>query len=213
VDLSLNADGLQVRTESLTSVLSGGIAIEDAPSGALDSGANEAADLTLYANRMAPFAPPPGEAHLVRMGFSHALRGLTVGAPVEMVGVDIGRVSAIDLEYAPKEKAFTVVVSATLFPKLLGHAYDTLAAEGTAGSEERMAAFVGLLVNRGLRVQPRLGSLLTGQLYLAMDFMPSPTRVAFDDKRRPLECPLSSRRPASCRRAWRASRKNSIKSP
>jgi paraquat-inducible protein B len=189
VDLSLNADGLQVRTESLASVLSGGIAFEDAPAEAADKGGVGEADLTLYANRLAAFAPEPGEAHLVRMRFKHNLRGLTVGAPVEMVGVDIGRVSAIDLEYSPKDQGFAVVVSATLFPKLLGHAYDTLAAEGTAGSEERMAALVGLLVNRGLRVQPRLGSLLTGQLYLAMDFLPVPTRVLFDDKKRPLELP------------------------
>jgi paraquat-inducible protein B len=189
VDLSLNADGLQVRTESLASVLSGGIAFEDFPLDAADGNGAEEADLTLYANRLAAFAPAPGEAHLVRMRFKHTLRGLTVGAPVEMVGVDIGRVSAIDLEYSPKDQAFTVVVSAMLYPKLLGHAYDTLAAEGTAGSEERMAALVGLLVNRGLRVQPRLGSLLTGQLYLAMDFMPTPSRVVFDDKRRPLELP------------------------
>jgi paraquat-inducible protein B len=189
VDLTLNADGLQVRTESLASVLSGGIAFEDAPTDPPESSASAEANLTLYANRLAAFAPTPGEAHLVRMRFKHALRGLSVGAPVEMVGVDIGRVSAIDLEYSPKEKAFAVVVNALLYPKLLGHAYDTLAAEGTAGSEERMAALVGILVNRGLRVQPRLGSLLTGQLYLAMDFMPAASRVIFDDKQIPLELP------------------------
>jgi paraquat-inducible protein B len=189
VDLSLNADGLQVRTESLAAVLSGGIAFEDAPAELPGSETNRDTELTLYASRVAAFAPAAGEAHLVRMRFKHALRGLNVGAPVEMVGVDIGHVSAIDLEYAPKDRSFAVVVSAMLYPQLLGHAYETLAAEGTAGSEERMAALVRHLVDRGLRVQPRLGSLLTGQLYLAMDFLPSQSRVAFDESRRPLELP------------------------
>jgi paraquat-inducible protein B len=189
VDVSLNADGLQLRTESLAAVLSGGIAFEDAPAEPLGAEPPGAADFILYKNRLAAFAPEPGEAHLVRMQFKHALRGLSVGAPVEMVGVGIGQVSAIDLEYSPKDQSFTVVVSALLYPKLMGHAYDTLAAEGTAASEDRMAALVGRLVGRGLRVQPQLGSLLTGQLYLALDFLPSSARVAFDQSRRPLELP------------------------
>ena len=188
VDLSLNADGLQVRTESLASVLSGGIAFEDAPAD-LPHTETSAIDLTLYPTRLAAFAPAAGEAHLVRMRFRHTLRGLNLGAPVELVGVDIGHVSAIDLEYAPKDKSFAVVVSAMLYPQLMGHAYETLAAEGTAGSEDRMAGLVRQLVDRGLRVQPRLGSLLTGQLYLAMDFLPSQSRVHFDEGKRPLELP------------------------
>ena len=189
VDLSLNAEGLQLRAESLAAVLSGGIAFEDAPAefGAIETQRGE--DFTLYTNRRAAFAPAAGESHLVRMRFKHALRGLTVGAPVEMVGVEIGHVSAIDLEYTPKDQSFAVVVSAMLFPQLMGHAYETLAAEGTAASEDRMAILVGRLVDRGLRVQPRLGSLLTGQLYLSIDFMPSSSRVAFDASRRPLELP------------------------
>ena len=189
VDLSLNADGLQLRTESLAAVLSGGIAFEDAPAESPGLGIQRGEDFTLYTNRGAAFAPAPGEAHLVRMRFKHALRGLTIGAPVEMVGVEIGHVSGIDLEYSPNDQSFTVVVSAMLFPQLMGHAYETLAAEGTAASEDRMAVLIGRLVNRGLRVQPRLGSLLTGQLYLAIDFMPASSRVTFDASRRPLELP------------------------
>ena len=189
IDLSLNADGLHVHTESLSAVLSGGIAFEDAPVEVLAPNAGKDSDLSLYPTQAAAFAPLAGEAHLVRMRFKHTLRGLNIGAPVEMVGVDIGHVSAIDLEYLPKDRSFVVVVSAMLYPQLLGHAYETLAAEGTAASEARMAAFVGQLVSHGLRVQPRLGSLLTGQLYLALDFLPLQARVSFDQNRRPLELP------------------------
>jgi paraquat-inducible protein B len=189
VDLSLNASGLQVRTESLAAVLAGGIAFEDAVPNTPQFNSQVAEDFTLYKDRSAAFAPVPGEAHLVRMRFKHALRGLTIGAPVEMVGVEIGHVSSIDLEFSPKDQTFAVVVSATLFPQLMGHAYETLAAEGTAASEDRMATLIGRLVNRGLRVQPRLGSLLTGQLYLAIDFLRTPSPVTFEASRRPLELP------------------------
>ncbi|HEY2684671.1 MAG TPA: MlaD family protein [Steroidobacteraceae bacterium] len=191
IDLSLNADGLKVKTQSLSTILAGGIAFEDAPPETVEGGSVPAPDFTLYQDRTSAFAPAPGEARLVKMRFRHALRGLRVGAPVEMVGVDIGRVTAIDLEFSPKDESFTIVVSAALYPQLMGPAYETLAAAGTANSDDRMAALVGRLVNRGLRVQPRLGSLITGQLYLAMDFLPSPNRAVFDASKRPLELPTA----------------------
>ena len=52
-----------------------------------------------------------------------------------------------------------------------------------------MARLVGQLVARGLRAQPRAGSLLTPQLYLALDFMPGANKVPFDPSSRPVEIP------------------------
>jgi len=45
------------------------------------------------------------------------------------------------------------------------------------------------LVKRGLRAQPRSGSLLTGKLYIALDFLSASPRAAFDASIRPLELP------------------------
>jgi len=44
-------------------------------------------------------------------------------------------------------------------------------------------------VNRGLRAQPRSASLLTGNVYIALDFMAASPRAAFDASIRPLELP------------------------
>jgi paraquat-inducible protein B len=134
-------------------------------------------------------APPDGDPHYVRMRFAQALRGLEVGAPVEFVGVNIGSVVAVDLGYEPRDKSFPVIVTAKLYPRRMGQAYETLAAQGKTESEETLAAFVGTLVKRGLRAQPRSGSLLTGKLYIALDFLPASPRVAFDPSIRPLELP------------------------
>src|SRR5260221_13074882 len=71
----------------------------------------------------------------------------------------------------------------------MGQAYEALAAQGKTESEETLAAFVGTLVKRGLRAQPRSGSLLTGKLYIALDFLPASPRAAFDASIRPLELP------------------------
>jgi paraquat-inducible protein B len=189
IDVKLGADGLNVQTESLAAVLAGGLAFDDGPTEIVPVAAGILGDFTLYKNETEAMAPPDGDPHYVRMRFSQALRGLEVGAPVEFVGVDIGSVVAVDLGYAPRDKSFPVIVTAKLYPRRMGQAYEALAAQGKTESVETLAAFVGTLVNRGLRAQPRSASLLTGKLYIALDFLPASPRAAFDASIRPLELP------------------------
>jgi paraquat-inducible protein B len=189
IDVRLGADGLNVQTESLAAVLAGGIAFDDGPIEALFTAGGTPGEFTLYKNETEAMAPPDGEPRYVRMRFAQALRGLDAGAPVEFVGVNIGSVVAVDLGYERKDKSFPVIVTAKVYPNRMGQAYETLAAQGKTGSDGTLAAFVGTLVNRGLRAQPRSGSLLTGKLYIALDFLPASPRAAFDASIRPLELP------------------------
>jgi paraquat-inducible protein B len=189
IDVKLGTDGLNVQTESLAAVLAGGLAFDDGPTEAIPAAAGIPGQFTLYKNESEAMAPPDGDPHYVRMRFSQALRGLEVGAPVEFVGVDIGFVVAVDLGYDGHDKSFPVIVTAKLYPRRMGQAYEALAAQGKTESEETLAAFVGTLVNRGLRAQPRSGSLLTGKLYISLDFLPASPRAAFDASIRPLELP------------------------
>jgi paraquat-inducible protein B len=188
VDVKLGADGLNVQTESLMAVLAGGLAFDDGPAATVPT-AGIPGEFTLYKNEMEAMAPPDGEPHYLRMRFAQALRGLEVGAPVEFVGVNIGSVVAVDLGYDSAEKSFPVIVTAKVYPRRMGQAYAQLTAQGKTESEETLAAFVGTLVNRGLRAQPRSGSLLTGKLYIALDFVPGSPRAGFDASLRPLELP------------------------
>jgi paraquat-inducible protein B len=190
ISISLGADGLNVQTESIATVLAGGLAFDDGPTDFLSGVAPQPTDeFTLYRNQTDAMAPPDGEPRFIRMRFAQALRGLEVGAPVEFVGVNIGSVIAVDLGYEPKAKSFPVIVTAKLFPRRMGQAYESLAAEGKTESEATLAAFVGTLVRRGLRAQPRSGSLLTGKLYIALDFMPSTRTVSYNPSIRPVELP------------------------
>jgi paraquat-inducible protein B len=189
IDVRLGADGLKVQTESLAAVLAGGVAFDDGPTEVVPAAADVAGDFTLYKSETEAMAPADGDPHYVRMRFAQALRGLEVGAPVEFVGVDIGSVVALDLGYEAQDKSFPVIVTAKLYPRRMGQAYEVLAAQGKTESEETLAAFVGTLVNRGLRAQPRSASLLTGKLYIALDFLPASARASFDSSIRPLELP------------------------
>jgi paraquat-inducible protein B len=189
IDVKLGADGLKVQTESLAAVLGGGVAFDDGPTEVTPALPGIPAQFTLYKNETEAMAPPDGDPRYVRMRFAQALRGLEVGAPVEFVGVNIGSVVAVDLGYDLQDKSFPVIVTAKLYPRRMGQAYEVLAAQGKTESDETLAAFVGTLVNRGLRAQPRSGSLLTGKLYIALDFLPASPRAAFDASIRPLELP------------------------
>jgi paraquat-inducible protein B len=189
IDVRLGADGLNVQTESLAAVLAGGVAFDDGPTEVVPAAAGMPGDFTLHKNETEAMAPPDGDPHYVRMRFLQALRGLEAGAPVEFVGVNIGSVVALDLGYEHHAKSFPVIVTAKLYPRRMGQAYEALAAQGKTESEETLAAFVGTLVNRGLRAQPRSASLLTGKLYIALDFLPASPRAAFDASIRPLELP------------------------
>jgi paraquat-inducible protein B len=189
IDVRLNADGLNVKTESLAALLVGGLAFDEGPIEAVPAAAGIPGEFTLYKDETEAMAPPDGDPRYVRMRFAQALRGLEVGAPVEFVGVNIGSVVAVDLGYERKDNSFPVIVTAKVYPRRMGQAYEALAAQGKTESERTLATFVGTLVHRGLRAQPRSASLLTGKLYIALDFLPGSPRVEFDASIQPLELP------------------------
>ncbi|MGO9993031.1 MAG: intermembrane transport protein PqiB [Steroidobacteraceae bacterium] len=189
IDLSVGANGMDFKAQSLISVLAGGIEFGPAADTHDVLPATTGDQFTLYRNEASAMAPPDGEPRFVRMRFQQSLRGLAIGAPVEFVGVDIGSVISIDLEYDVNTQRFPVIVTARIYPRRMGRAEEALLHQGTTESDDKVAHFVGQLVARGLRAQPRTGSLLSGQLYLALDFIPGAAKVAYNPASRPLEIP------------------------
>jgi paraquat-inducible protein B len=190
IDVSVGASGLKVNTQSLASVLAGGLAFQD-PLGPHDSTpAPEDAEYKLFSDQAGAMAPPDGEPLYIRMRFDQSVRGLAVDAPVEFLGINIGKVVSIKLDYDEKAQRFPVVVGALVYPQRLGNAYDKLEALAKAhGENPDLSQLMGRLVDHGLRAQARSGNLLTGQLYVALDFVPHTPLVAFDPNAKPLTIP------------------------
>ncbi len=192
VDLSLGSDGLKLNTESLATVVAGGLAFQD-PQGPHDSTpAGQDTQYKLFGDQSTAMAPPDGTPRYIRMRFEKSMRGLDVNAPVEFLGVKIGNVVSVHLDYDDKSQTFPLIVGAVIYPQRLGSAYDKLQALVKArGENADMTQMMSRLVDHGLRAQARTGNLLTGQLYISMDFVKNAPKVAFDMNARPLMIPTT----------------------
>ncbi|MGB5065081.1 MAG: MlaD family protein [Candidatus Competibacter sp.] len=174
-EVSLGAQGIDVRMESLLSLLLGGIAF-DTPAVHDDSGApsRDGARFRLYDSfsDIAESSYTRRDSYL--MYFEGSVRGLSVGAPVEVRGLKIGKVTDVKLDIDLKTGNIRVPVVVELelerilppdLMKQYDQTYGALRSEGRRPGMEHM-------VKRGLRGQLKTGSLLTGQLFVELDFYP-----------------------------------------
>ena len=173
IDLTVNASGLTLNTQTLASVLAGGLAFELAPGASRGPPAPENTVFTLYDDRRAALAAPDGPAVPLRMVFDSSVRGLAEGAAIDLLGLEIGRVRTIALQYDGQRKRFPAEVIAEVYPLRLGAVRTALLRDANGGDD---AAVIRRLIASGLRAQLRNGNLLTGQLYVALDFIPGSMR-------------------------------------
>ena len=192
VDVSLGADGLKLNTQSLATVLAGGVAFQSPNGPHDDTPAEENANYDLFNDQASAMAPPDGEPRYIRMRFDHSLRGLRVDSPVEFLGINVGKVVSVNLDYDVQTQRFPVIVGAVVYPERLGKAHQKLMAAAIGKGDTDWSQMVGRLVDHGLRAQARSGNLLTGQLYIAIDFDPKAKPVTFDPAAKPLELPTTS---------------------
>ncbi|UYO93111.1 intermembrane transport protein PqiB [Pollutimonas sp. M17] len=190
VDLSVNAEGFRLKTQSLDTILAGGITF-DSPKHDRGTPAPEQAEFVLAKDQETAFAPPEGPPSYIQLKFDQSLPGLSVGAPVQFSGMDFGRVVSLDLDYDPDSERFPTIVNIAVYPQRLGRVLRKLPDAGDIQGQSAAphSQFLGSLVERGLRAQVRPGNLLTGQRYIALDFIPDAPKVAFDAEAMPLTLP------------------------
>ena len=181
VDVSLNANGLAVNTESIASLISGGLAFATPIESAKSPQAPDGQRFVLFRDRQAALAPPDGAPMRVRMVFEQSVRGLSIGAPVELLGVELGTVRSVTLQPDVGGGHYPAEVVAEIYPSRLG------AMRAAHGNGSKQAAgpdhgFMKKLVEQGLRAQVRNGNLLTGQNYVALEFMPKVAKATLDER-------------------------------
>jgi len=186
VNLQLDSSGFKVNTQSLATILVGGLAFQSPPRQSAGPQAPNNAIFALADTESVAMREPDGPPIHAVMHFNQSLRGLSVGAAVDFRGIALGQVTDIGIEYDPKTHDFTMPVTVDLYPQRLSRPVrgETPSAVAPVGRELLMR-----LVQRGLRGQLRTGNLITGQLYVALDLFPKVAPPKLDLTRDPLELP------------------------
>ena len=173
IDISLNANGIKIDTESLVSIIIGGIAF-DTPLNLEPGGpAGENEVFKLYENYETIFEKTYARKNYWILNFDGSVRGLKIGAPVEFRGIPIGQVLDINLEFDYKKEGFVI-------PVLIETEPDRLSATGGIPKGDGKKEIMDYLVTKGLRAQLKTGSLLTGQLLVDLDMHPTAPPAKID---------------------------------
>ena len=107
--------------------------------------------------------------------FPGSVKGLQVGAPVDFRGVNVGQVTDITVLFNPQEVSARIPVIIELDPTQIEVAGRDQAVSETADPER--------LIEAGLRAQLQAQSLLTGLLFVNLDFYPNaPERLEGGDE-------------------------------
>ena len=166
IDLTVGADGMRLKTESLQSMLFGGIAFDTPDITNANAGGEDIAGLvfTLHDD----FKAIQEQAYVSKLRyvlhFEDSVRGLTVGAPVEFKGIKVGSVTDVHLEYNEKTASFRIPVLVEIEP-------ERIAARGEQLQRASRDVFEGL-IKRGLRARLQTGNMLTGQLFVDLVIQP-----------------------------------------
>ncbi|WP_448666232.1 PqiB family protein [Serratia plymuthica] len=188
LDVSVGANGFRLRTQTVAAIMAGGIAFATPENASGASPVGPKGEYVLAKDQESALAAPDGPPMRFKLRFERSLHGLEVGAAVEFSSIKIGRVVSVDLDYSPQGYRFPSVVGIEVYPNRLGNVLSKLPKQNR-GLEQETAAFTRDLVEHGLRAQATPSNLLTGQLYISLDFVPNAARVPFDIHARPLVLP------------------------
>ena len=127
-DLKLDAGGLSLNTESLVSIMMGGVAFDTPASLEAGGPAGDDQVFRLYETRESIFERTYTEKNYYVLHFEGSIRGLSVGAPVEIRGIKIGQVADIKPEWDPKALSPRITVLIETEPQrweAMGQGVDT----------------------------------------------------------------------------------------
>jgi paraquat-inducible protein B len=170
-DITLDAEGLEIKTQSLVTIVAGGIAFDTMEGIGQDASKQvaEGHEFRLYASHTDSRHQVYTEKHKVLMYFDDPVRGLLPGAPVELRGYKIGQVLDVSFEFNRDSGDFKIPVLVALEPgrvKVTG--------------ESQFNNTMEQLVTKGLRARLQSGNIVLGKLLVSMDFHPDAPPAQMD---------------------------------
>lgn len=166
IDFKVDAKGLRVNTESLLSIISGGIAFDLLYTLQPSKIAEENTTFILYKNYQASQKKVYLNKTRWMLHFDGSVRGLSVDAPVEFRGIQIGNVVDVNIQFDLNREMVKI-------PVLIEIETERFISPGDFLNTDRMVSVLDHMVKRGLRARLKQGNLITGQQLVEFDFFPN----------------------------------------
>ena len=164
-DMQINASGFTLNTQSLASVVLGGLSFQS-PDDEPGPPAKESTTFVLAESQIEALKEKDGPAEIILLNFKQSIRGLAPDAEVSFRGLVLGRVKSIGIDYDRKQQEFSMPVLVEVYPARLGKNFAEYRRQSKYTPQQRLQ----FMIDRGLAAQLRTGNFLTGQAYVALDF-------------------------------------------
>jgi len=173
IDFTIDASGIKVNTESIVTLMLGGISFDIPPTEQRGKIADENQIFMLYESRDNINEKVFQKRTRWLVYFGGSVRGLKSGAPVEFLGLKIGKVVDVRMEYQPGEREFHIPVILEIEP-------ERIITGGNIPHGDQRRKLMNEMVRRGLRAQLKSGNILTGQLFVEIAIHPQATPAEID---------------------------------
>ncbi len=174
IDFAIDFKGLRVNTDSLASMVLGAIAFENPVGLKAGEQAPEHSEFRLYPDRESTKEKEYFLKRYYLLYFEDEVFGLSPEAPVNFMGIKVGKVVDFSLQYNWNKKDFQIPVLIEIEPERI---------EEVHGKSLPHKSIAEALVAQGLRAQLKTGNLLTGQKFVDLAFHPKapPAVVRYED--------------------------------
>lgn len=159
-DLSLGAEGIKAHMESLTTLMSGGIAFDTPRNLSAGIPVDEGKEYYLYPNKTSINEETPTLKLDYVLYFEETLKGLAIGASVDFRGTTVGKLLDKETRIDPISLNVQTPVLIELYPERLSLQDDAI----------DPSEVIEAMVAKGLKASLKTGNLLTGQMFIELEF-------------------------------------------
>ncbi len=160
VSVEAGAEGFDIEMESVETLLAGGIVFDTPISLQKDNTVTNGTEYVLYDNRKQAFEQNYGKKHFYVTYFDGSIKGLEVGSPIMVQGINVGKVKDIQLLFDEKTGRTHLPVLFEIYENRLGVINSV--------NDEQVENITKKLIKNGLRTRLETASFLTGTKYIAL---------------------------------------------
>ncbi|MEK0160274.1 intermembrane transport protein PqiB [Pseudoalteromonas piscicida] len=172
IDFKLSTEGVEVSTGSLAKMIKGGISVDYPPT--IPSGTVALENKTFALNKNFAMALEQRFDHFdyYLIEFEQSIRGLRAGAPIEYRGMRIGTIEQVPATGVSDDRPLYFQQNNTSVPVLVKIEYGRIY-EDAQLAQSYWSENIDKWISSGLRASLKSGNLLTGAVYIELDFYPS----------------------------------------